>query len=259
MSSDILDGYWRLPPIARTVATAVFATSVGQLVGITPINWLYFSNDFVYTFLSQIWRVWTNYLFTQPQLGLLFDTYFLYTYIRALEVDNPRFSKREDVIWYLIFVSGVTTFLCSFVYPGGMFLTGLILAICRTVTQDQRGQKASIYFVTIPAQMMPFGLMLMSLIMPNGYYYLPMQICGFLASHLFDFLTRYYPEFIGGRNLAPTPAFLSRFFDTPRFFQRTYGTAIRPSDQSTGRTTGASTGPLPDAWRTRGSGRRLGE
>jgi Derlin-2/3 len=84
-------------------------TSVGALLGVTPIAWLYFSNDLVYTFLSQFWRIWTNFLFTGPNLALLFDTYFLYTYTKALEVDNPRFSKREDVIWYLIFVGGVTT------------------------------------------------------------------------------------------------------------------------------------------------------
>lgn len=149
--------------------------------------------------------------------------------------------------------------LCSYVVSGGGYLSALILAMCRTVTQDQRGQKASLFFVTIPAQLMPFGMMFMAFLM-GGPIALMLNICGFVASHLFDFLTRYYPDFLGGRNLAPTPAFLSRFVDTPRVFQRTFGTAIRPAAQpSSGRTTGASTGPLPDSWRTRGAGRRLGD
>lgn len=150
----------------------------------------------------------------------------------------------------------------SYVLGGGAFLSGLILAMCRTVTQDQRGQKASIYFVTIPAQLMPFAMMLMSLLFPGGHMTFMVQLCGFLASHLFDFLTRYYPQFIGGRNLAPTPAILSRLVQTPQVFERGFGTAIRTGTQpSTGRTTGSSTGsgPLPDSWRSRGAGHRLGD
>jgi Derlin-2/3 len=60
--------------------------------------------------------------------------------------------------------------------------------------------------------------------------------------------------------LLPTPSFISRFVQTPRVFQREHGTAIRPpSVQASGSTTGAATGSvLPDSWRTRGTGRRLG-
>ncbi len=149
----------------------------------------------------------------------------------------------------------------SYVLGGGAFLPGLILAMCRTVTQDQRGQKASIYFVTIPAQLMPFAMMLITLLFPGGHMTFLIQLCGFVASHFFDFLTRYYPQFIGGPNLAPTPAFLSYFVQTPRVFERSFGTAIRPrAEPSSGRTTGASmgSGPLPDSWRSRGPGQRLG-
>lgn len=90
---------------------------------------------------------------------------------------------------------------------------------------------------------------------------IPLQITGILAAHWHDFMTRLWPEFGGGSSLLPTPAFLSRFVETPRVFRREYGTAIRPGSgaPSTGRTTGASTGSvLPDSWRTRGSGHRLG-
>lgn len=157
--------------------------------------------------------------------------------------------------------------LCWYILGGGGFLTALILAMCRTVTQDQRGAKANFFFVSIPAQLTPFAMMFMSLLM-GGPAAVLMQLCGFVAAHLYDFLSRIYPEFIGGHNLIPTPAFLSRFVDTPRVFDRGFGTAIRPrtsaqeaQQPSAARTTGASTGsgPLPDAWRTRGPGRRLGD
>lgn len=68
--------------------------------------------QFLFQIPPQIWRLGTNFLLTGPQLGLLFDTYFLYHYLTALEVGNPRFARREDVIWYLMFVCTVITVSC---------------------------------------------------------------------------------------------------------------------------------------------------
>ncbi|OLN84908.1 Derlin-2-like protein 1 [Colletotrichum chlorophyti] len=259
--SEFLDTYWQAPPIARTLATAVFVTSLSILLGITNGYWFIFAPQFLLKMPPQIWRIGTNFLMTGPQLGLLFDTYFLYSYLTALEVGNARFPRREDVVWYLIFVCTVITALCTYLMGGGAFLPALILAMCRTVTQDQRGMKANFYFVTIPAQLTPFCMMLVSLLFPGGYYNFMLQLMGFLAAHLYDFLSRIYPDFTGGRNLIPTPGFLSRLVQTPQMYQRGYGTAVRGAgNQASGRTTGASlgSGPLPDSWRSRGPGVRLG-
>ncbi|KAI8241752.1 hypothetical protein K4K56_001905 [Colletotrichum sp. SAR 10_98] len=265
--SEMLDAYWQAPPIARTLATAAFLTSVSVVLGFVSPYWFIFMPDYLFKIPPQIWRLGTNFLLTGPQLGLLFDTYFLYTYLTALEVGNPRFPRREDVVWYLMFVCTVITALCTYLMGGGAFLPALILAMCRTVTQDQRGMKANFYFVTIPAQLTPFCMMLVSLLFPGGYYNFMLQLMGFLAAHLYDFLSRIWPEFSGGRNLIPAPAFLSRLVTTPRFYRRDYGTAVNNSGrvpaggQSSGSSTGASlgNGPLPDSWRTRGPGRRLGD
>lgn len=142
--------------------------------------------------------------------------------------------------------------------PFSVFNKALILAMCYTVTQDQRGVKANFYFITIPAQLTPVCMMLVNLLFPGGVSMLLLELEGLVAAHLYDFLSRIWPEFGGGRNLIPTPAFLSRLVQTPRVLERGFGTAIRPNAPSTGRTTGASSGPLPDSWRSRGAGRRLG-
>ncbi|KAL0943974.1 der1-like family protein [Colletotrichum truncatum] len=107
--SEMLDVYWQAPPIARTLATATFVTSVSVLLGIVSPYWFIFMPDYLYKIPPQIWRLGTNFLLTGPQLSLLFDTYFLYTYLTALEVGNPRFARREDVVWYLMFVCTVIT------------------------------------------------------------------------------------------------------------------------------------------------------
>ncbi|KAG7102562.1 hypothetical protein HYQ44_018372 [Verticillium longisporum] len=74
MSSDMLDGYWRAPPIARTVATAAFVTSISVYLGALPAHWLTFMPEKLFTFPPQAWRIWSNFLVTGPQLSLLFDT-----------------------------------------------------------------------------------------------------------------------------------------------------------------------------------------
>lgn len=137
------------------------------------------------------------------------------------------------------------------------FLPALILAMAYTATQDQRGQKAGFFFFTVPAQLIPLCMMGATLLMASPGQML-LQLTGLVAAHLHDFLTRIYPEFGGGRNLIPTPPFFARLVTTPRILQREYGTGIRPS-QGSGSSTGAQgSGPLPDSWRTRGSGHRLG-
>ncbi|ROT39211.1 hypothetical protein SODALDRAFT_310543 [Sodiomyces alkalinus F11] len=257
--ADVTDGFWRLPPIARTISAATLVTSVSIYAGLLPAYWLAFIPARLFTFPPQIWRVFSNFLLTRPKLSMTFDAYFLYTNTRSLEMDNPRFAKREDLIWYFIFVCSAITAVCTYLFGGGFFLPALILAICRTATQDQRGMKASIYFFTIPAQLMPFALLLMSLLMDGPFL---MELCGLFVAHLYDFLTRIYPTFTGGRNLLPTPAFLSRIVQAPRDIRRSYGTAFRPPTETpSGNATGSSTGsgPLPEAWRSRGPGRRLGD
>ena len=141
---------------------------------------------------------------------------------------------------------------------GAFFLDGLNLAMAYTASQDQRGIKSNYFFFTVPAQAIPYCMILGSLLMDPGS--VPMQITGLVSAHLHDFLTRLWPEFGHGWNLLRTPAFVSYLVQTPRVLQRQYGTAIRRYDDSaTGSSTGASAGSvLPDAWKTRGGGHRLG-
>jgi len=139
----------------------------------------------------------------------------------------------------------------------GFYLQGLIMALAYTGTQDQRGVKTNFFFITVPAQLVPYTMMLVSLLMV-GPGLLGLQLCGLFAAHLHDFVTRIWPEFGGGSNWLPTPAFLSRLVEPPTrgVEHRAYGTAIRPG--ATG-SSGGGGGPLPESWRTRGKGQRLGD
>ena len=86
------------------------------------------------------------------------------------------------------------------------------------------------------------------------------QLTGLVAAHLYDFLTRIWPTFGGGKNYIFTPQAVKHWFGaTPGTAQnRGYGHAVQgrgreagSNQPSTGRTTGAHFGSM-------GPGRRLG-
>ncbi len=60
-----------------------------------------------YSFPPEIWRLVTPFLISGPQVGLILDPYFAYQYLSQLETTNPKFARKEDVLWYLITVGGI--------------------------------------------------------------------------------------------------------------------------------------------------------
>ena len=76
------------------------AVHFGMLSG----TYIIFHQYFLWKFPPQIWRLFTAFLLTGPQLGLLFDAYFSYQYLSQLE--RGRYSKKEDLLWYLTFICG---------------------------------------------------------------------------------------------------------------------------------------------------------
>ncbi|TPX09674.1 uncharacterized protein E0L32_009147 [Thyridium curvatum] len=253
--AEIMDGYWQAPPLARTLALGVFVSSVGVYTGLLSGSWFYHHYMLLFTVPPHLWRPVANFLISGPKLGVILDPYFLYSYLSQMEMSNPRFPRREDCVWYLIFVcSLILTIDGVFGLNTGFCLQGLILALAYTGTQDQRGVKVNYFFVTIPAQLIPYTMMLMT-ILTQGPGAVPIQLAGLFSAHMYDFLSRIWPEFGGGTNWIATPAFITRLAgSTARIQERTFGTAIRP----TGSGSGAGSGPLPDSWRTRGKGQRLG-
>ncbi|KAI0139376.1 Der1-like family protein [Hypoxylon sp. NC0597] len=287
--ADIVSVYMNTPPIARTVATAVFLCSVGVYTGMLSAAPFIFHYSFLFKWPPALYRLVTSFLLTGPNLGVLFDTYFIFTYLSQLETSNSKFQRKEDLIWYLMFVTAVIVWICStamtvpgneedhpctaagpsfaylkgpvrsvgmplnaFFTEGYLLLQALLIALCYTATQDQRGTNAHFYVITIPAQLMPWCLLLVQLLFPGGWVNMKVGLTGIVAAHLHDFLTRIYPEFGNGRNLIPTPGFISWIMSTPRVQNTVYGQSVQPTSN------GGRSGPLPDSWRSKGPGRRLG-
>ncbi|KAI0884340.1 Der1-like family-domain-containing protein [Annulohypoxylon maeteangense] len=249
--ADILNVYMGTPPIARTVATAVFLCSVAFYTGMVSAEPFIFHYSLIFKYPPGLYRLVTSFLLTGSGMSVLFDTYFVFTYLSQLE-GNPKFKNKADVIWYLIFVAGVICPLNAFFTEGMLLLHALLTALCYTATQDQRGMNAHFYIITIPAQLTPYCLLLVQLLFPGGWVSLKIGLTGLVAAHLHDFLTRIYPEFGNGINLIPTPGFLTWAVDALGVGETTPGPAEQPQRE------GARSGPLPDSWRSKGPGRRLG-
>ena len=105
---------------------------------------------------------------------------------------------------------------------------------------------------------LPWAMLLMTFIMAGPDAALK-QGSGLLAAHLYDFLTRLYPTFGGGKNYIRTPAIVKRWFgaDQSRSQTKGYGTAFRPATQAPGHGTSSGFG-FSSAWGSRGQGQRLG-
>lgn len=142
-----------------------------------------------------------------------------------------------------------------------VYLRGLLLAMAYTVTQTQRGMTASFYFVKIPAQLTPYAMILVNLLFPGGVSNMILQFEGLVAAHLWEFLTVIWPQYGGsGNSLLPTPPPLVKLVDALSGVTQRVNAVARSqtTGSSTGQATGADSGPLPDAWKTRGRGQRLG-
>jgi Derlin-2/3 len=140
-----------------------------------------------------------------------------------------------------------------------VFTSALILAFIYTFAQDNRGKKAYFVIVQIPVQYLPWAMLTLTLIM-GGWPAALSEGTGILAAHLYDFLTRLYPTFQGGRNWVQTPAVIKRAFGADRssFSHKAYGSSFRAGRPAPQQSSSGWTSALSGSWGGRGTGRRLG-
>lgn len=101
----------------RTFASAVLLTSTACHFGIIPIQWFYFHYYEIFKLPPEIWRFVTSFLLTGPKLGIVMDTYFIFQYVSQLETAHPKFNRREDLLWYVVFCGFVIIVSCLLSAP----------------------------------------------------------------------------------------------------------------------------------------------
>ena len=143
---------------------------------------------------------------------------------------------------------------------GHIFTSALLLALIYTFAQDNRGQKAHFVIVQIPVEYLPWAMLTLTLVM-GGLPAALQQGTGLLAAHAYEFLTKLYPTFQGGKNYLQTPAAIRRAFGNDRATvqNKGFGTSYRPAQPAPAQQPGGWTSAFSGgSWGERGPGRRLG-
>ncbi|KAJ5927989.1 hypothetical protein N7466_006945 [Penicillium verhagenii] len=252
--------FWAAPPVTRTITALTLVQSALVYGGVLNGYYVIFWPDRILKLLPEIWRLATPFLLTGPKLSFVFDLYRMYHYGSQLETNSARFSQPGDFFIYLVFVAFTLMLIAGYILGGMIFNSALTLAFIYTYAQENRGRKAMLWFFEIPMEYLPWAMLLMNMVM-NGWPSALSEGMGIVAAHLYDFLTRIYPTFGGGRNYLVTPAAVQRYFSrhTPGTAQRGYGTAFQPSAASQpSQPSRGWTSSIQNPWGGRGAGRRLG-
>ena len=161
---------------------------------------------------------------------------------------------------------------CGWLLDGHTFLSALSLGLAYTFAMENPNSQVNYIIITFSAKYLPYAMLLLTFVMASPLAALH-QATGLFAAHLYDFLTKIWPEHGGGRNVVHTPHFIRQWFEGPGGTpsRRSYGTAFAartstgaqnaPQNQ-TGRaggwTSGFGGGNAGNTWNSRGSGQRLG-
>ncbi|KAI9037370.1 pseudouridine synthase CBF5 [Aspergillus affinis] len=199
--------YKNLTPVYAGETLSSALVYGGLLSGIRVL----FLPELVVKFPPEVWRPFTSFLLTGPRLDFLFDLYFMFTYSSSLETGSSRFSSPGDFFTYTFFVATIIVLTAGFLLNSVIFTHALILAFIYTFAQDNRGRKANFFVIQIPIEFLPWATLAFTLVR-SGWPAALNDSMGVVAAHLYDFLTRIYPTFGGGRNYITTPAFVRRLF-----------------------------------------------
>ncbi|GCB24746.1 centromere/microtubule-binding protein cbf5 [Aspergillus awamori] len=230
-----MDQFWAAPPVTRTLTALTFLQSILVHGGLLSGYYVLFLRRLVFKTLPEIWRLFSPFMITGPGLSLIFDLYFMFTYGSRLETESPRFSAPGDFFTYVSFVASIIMLTAGCLLNSVIFTSALIMAFVYTYSQDNRGRKASFFIVQIPVEFLPWAMLTLTLVV-SGWPAALRDGMGIVAAHFYDFLTRIYPTFGGGKNYLVTPEFVRRFFAArkPRSEPRAFGTAYRATDQPQG-------------------------
>ncbi|KAH9822741.1 F-LANa protein [Teratosphaeria destructans] len=264
------DMFWAAPPVARTMTAAAVCLSVPTWLGFIDPYYVVWITSRVFTLRAapQFWRIVSTFILTGPKLGMILDPYFLYTYGSQLEREASRFQHSGDFFVYIIFVC-VIILLLGGVYLGGpMLLSPLTLALAYTYAQENPHRQLSYFIITFSAKWLPYAMLAMTFVMASPQEAL-LQASGLVAAHAYDFVTKIWPEYGGGRRWLTTPQFINQWLapQAGSTAQRSFGTAYtgRPAAQAGSLRQASSSGGWASGfsagggnWGSRGQGRRLG-
>lgn len=112
-----MDVFWSAPPVSRTLTALTFIQSALVYGGMLDGYLILFLPKRIFQLPPEIWRLFSPFLLTGPNLSFFFDLYFMFTYGSTLESGSPRFSIPGDFFTYVLFVGVVILVSDGITYP----------------------------------------------------------------------------------------------------------------------------------------------
>lgn len=152
--SDLTQFINSIPKITRIITISTLTTKFLTSLNIISLFTLICEWNSILRFKSQLWRLFTGFLITNPQpMQGLMDIYMLYSYSRGIETDKF-FNNIADYTYYFIIILPIIWILNFF--NNSWFLNqSLIGALTYTWSRSNKDQKVNIYFLPIKASLLP--------------------------------------------------------------------------------------------------------
>ncbi|OJJ48784.1 hypothetical protein ASPZODRAFT_90635 [Penicilliopsis zonata CBS 506.65] len=241
----------------RVLFILTFIQSTLVHVNLVPGWHSVFVSELILKFPPQIWRIFTPFVLTEPNISFIFDLYFLYFYGVALERDSSRFSAPGDFLTYVFVVGIFVLFTAGFLMKAPILLPALLVAFSYTYGQINRGRKVTFIVLPMRVEVVPWATIALAPITRSWYSALVLST-GLAAGHLYEFLTQLYPSYGSGRNYITTPALVRGLFLSSS--NGTHATAPNTNrgQSTTQQPSGGWSSSFSGRWNSRGAGRRLG-
>ncbi|KXZ52745.1 hypothetical protein GPECTOR_8g137 [Gonium pectorale] len=202
--------YESLPPITRTYATILFATTAAARFGLLNVYWIALLWPRIFSHF-EVWRLVTNFFFMGKfSFNWIIKMLWLLTYGATLETQTYQFEP-ADFLTLLLFGAG-----CLLAASGVMLVAlgmpvvfgadSLVFMLLYVWSRQFPEQQVNIYgLFKVLSFYVPFVFVGIEFLMSGAVPWT--SLLGIVAGHLHYYLTVLYPA-IGGPRLLTTPVFL---------------------------------------------------
>jgi Derlin-1 len=189
--ADALKSYRQILPLTRIYLTLVVVTTLsGLLLGGELAQALYALDPIRTWYGMELWRPLTAACFLgPPNLGWLFNGYYLYEYGSSLE-------RAYGTPQHLVFLALQVVLLCILCVLTGspFFAQSVITAMLHVLSRAMPHQKVKWLIFTVPYWSLPYGLMVADVLQTgSGMAALP-HILGILSGHFYQFHKFIWPK-----------------------------------------------------------------
>lgn len=203
--------YDSMPFVTKHWLAAVVIITVSCNLGVLPIDKLVYVFDSIKSDF-EIWRLFTPFLYMggftkQEGFSTVISTFLLYQYSKQYEsgigFNTGGAGGTSDYIFMLLF-GMVMNLVTNIYFQRYVLCKMLVYYVLYVWSKRYPTAQANIWGVPVPANLLPFALLLLHFCLGNDYME---YVQGYTVGHLYYFMADVVPK-VYGQSYLQTPAFL---------------------------------------------------